>query len=64
MEVGGQGREERKAQAEAVAEEVRGVRYVSRQKSSQVNLWEKPRENRMWSGRRKVGLAKCFEEEH
>lgn len=40
------------------------LRYVSRQKSSQVNLWEKPRENRMWSGRRKVGLAKCFEEEH
>lgn len=45
-------------------EEVRGVRYVSRQESSQVNLCEKPRENRMWSGRKKVGLAKCFEEEH
>lgn len=62
--MGGQGREERKAQAQAMAEEeVRGVRYMSGQESYQVNLCEKPRENRMWSGR-KVGLAKCFEEEH
>ena len=53
--MGGQGREERKAPAQPAAEKkVRGGRYVTRQNGSQVNLCEKPGENRMWSGRRKA----------
>lgn len=52
--MGGQGREERKAPAQAAAEKVRGGRYVTWQKGSQVNLCEKPGEKRVWSGRRKA----------